>query len=138
MNNFIFKSPRRLVKNSSINIGATLLLKLEYIQKELRHQRQDNKDIMLMINKLLIDRHLQMQVDQYFEEDKIDAPHPEDSADIDWWFSELLLRRSSDKELDTLLNIINLREERLIAFILDSPNLKRLVAELDMDLPRDQ
>ncbi len=79
MNNFIFKSPRRLIKNSSINIGATLLLKLEYIQKELRHQRQDNKDIMLMINKLLIDRHLQMQVDEYFKEDDEETSPQTDS-----------------------------------------------------------
>ena len=83
MNNFIFKSPKRLVKNSSINHWETVLLKLEYIQKELRFQRQDNKDIMMMINKLLVDKHLQMQVDNYFEEDKIEAPAPEDPADID-------------------------------------------------------
>ncbi len=68
MKNFIFKSPRRLVKNSSINIGM-LDNQLNLIQKELRGQRQDNKDIMLMINKLLVDKHLQMQVDEYFNED---------------------------------------------------------------------
>ncbi len=82
MNNFIFKSPRRLVKNSSINIGATLLLKLEYIQKELRFQRQDNKDLKLMINKLLVDKHLQMQVDTYFDEDK-QNDIPDSAADLD-------------------------------------------------------
>ncbi len=42
------------------------MTKLEAIQKELRHQRQDNKDIKLMLNKLLVDKHLQMQVDNYF------------------------------------------------------------------------
>ncbi len=79
MNNFIFKSPRRLVKNSSINIGATLLIKLEHIQNELRHQRQDNKDIMMMINKLLVDKHLQMQVDEYFKEDDEETSPQSDS-----------------------------------------------------------
>ncbi len=79
MKNFIFKSPKGLVKNSSINIGATLLIKLEHIQQELRHQRQDNKDIMLMINKLLVDKHLQMQVDTYFDEDT----HEDNSQDLD-------------------------------------------------------
>ncbi len=74
MNNFIFKSPRRLVKNSSINVGATLLIKLEQIQCELRHQRSEHKDIMLMVNKLLVDKHLQMQVDEYFTENEETSP----------------------------------------------------------------
>ncbi len=46
------------------------MTKLQNIQLELRHQRQDNKDIKLMLDKLLVDKHLQMQVDNYFEEDK--------------------------------------------------------------------
>ncbi len=66
--NLIFKSPRRLVKNSPLTEGY-LMTKLETIQKELRHARQDNIDIKLMINKLLVDKHLQMQVDKYFDED---------------------------------------------------------------------
>ncbi len=69
MNNFIFKSPRRLIKNPSIDTERIVMNKLEIIQRELRHQRQDNKDMMLMLNKLLIDKHLQMQVDEYFTED---------------------------------------------------------------------
>ncbi len=81
MNNFIFKSPKRLIKNDSIQLMGTVLLKLEFIQKELRHNRQDNKDIMLMINKLLVDKHLQMQVDEYFND--ANTVHPEDSRDID-------------------------------------------------------
>ncbi len=48
------------------------MTKLENIQKELRHQRQDNKDIKLMLNKLLVDKHLQSQVDNYFEKDSTD------------------------------------------------------------------
>ncbi len=68
MNNFIFKSPRRLIKNSAIDIG-TVMFKLECIQKEQRHQRCDLQDINKKIMKLLIDKHLQMQVDDYFEKD---------------------------------------------------------------------
>ncbi len=74
MTNFIFKSANRLIKNSPLTEGY-LMTKLETIQKELRHQRQDNKDIKLMLNKLLVDKHLQMQVDKYFDDDmKTDTP----------------------------------------------------------------
>jgi len=66
MTNFIFKSANRLIKNSPLTEGF-IMTKLENIQKELRHQRQDNKDIKLMLNKLLIDKHLQTQVDDFFK-----------------------------------------------------------------------
>ncbi len=81
MNNFIFKSSRRLIKNDSINLQQYWTFKLEAIQKELRHQRQDNKDIKLMLNKLLVDKHLQMQVDEYFNDSN--TVHPEDTRDTD-------------------------------------------------------
>ncbi len=68
MNNFIFKSSKRLIKNSPLT-SDDLMNRLLQIQIELRHQRQDNKDIKLMLNKLLVDKHLQQQVDDYFEED---------------------------------------------------------------------
>ncbi len=62
MNNFIFKSANRLIKNESILIGS----RLDMIQTEQRAQRQDLADIKRMIQKLMIDKHLQMQVDEYF------------------------------------------------------------------------
>ncbi len=68
MTNFIFKSANRLIKNSPLTEGY-LMTKLESIQKELRHQRQDHKDMSLKLEKLLIDKHLQMQVDNYFEDE---------------------------------------------------------------------
>ncbi len=68
MTNFIFKSANRLIKNSPLTEGY-IMTKLEAIQKEQRHVRCDLKDISLKIEKLLIDKHLQMQVDNYFEED---------------------------------------------------------------------
>ncbi len=67
MTNFIFKSANRLIKNSPLTEGY-LMTKLESIQKELRHQRQDHKDMSLKLERLLIDKHLQMQVDNYFDE----------------------------------------------------------------------
>ncbi len=76
MNNFIFKSPRRLVKNSSINL-ETLDRKLYLILKEQIHTRSDNKDIKLMLNKLIIDKHLQTQVNDYFND-----INPEDMAKL--------------------------------------------------------
>ncbi len=80
MTNFIFKSANRLIKNSPLTEGY-IMTKLENIQKELRHARQDNIDINLKLNKLLIDKHLQMQVDNYFNEDA--TVHPEDKQDLD-------------------------------------------------------
>ncbi len=43
----------------------------------------------------------------------------------------------SDKELRSSVVTTDLKERRLIAFILASPGLKRLVEELDMALPVD-
>ncbi len=73
MPNFIFKSANRLIKNSPLTEGY-IMTKLESIQKELRHQRCDLKDISLKLQRLMIDKHLQMQVDEYFEDDENDIP----------------------------------------------------------------
>ncbi len=72
MTNFIFKSPRRLIKNSPTNNAALghqeiILGQLKIIQSQNRYLRQDLVDVKLMLNKLLIDKHLQVQVDDYFE-----------------------------------------------------------------------
>ncbi len=68
MNNFIFKSPKRLIKNSSSDLDYSIHRQLSLLLKEQRLQRSDLKDIKLMINKVLIDKHLQNQVDTYFED----------------------------------------------------------------------
>ncbi len=73
MNKFIFKSANRLVKNSSITLDS-LDRRIRFMQEEQRHQRSDLKDVKLMLNKLLIDKHLQQQVDEYFE----DTPEHQD------------------------------------------------------------
>ncbi len=77
MNNFIFKSANRLTKNSSISL-TILNNQLEFILKEQRHQRSDLQEISHKIDRLLVDKHLQMQVDEYFK----DTPHI-DQADLD-------------------------------------------------------
>ncbi len=60
MTNFIFKSQGTYKK---------LCQQLVMIQSELRAQRQDNIQIMFLLNKLLVNKNLQKQVDDYFEED---------------------------------------------------------------------
>jgi len=77
MTNFIFKSANRLIKNSPLTEGY-LMTKLETIQKEQRHARCDLKDISLKLERLLIDKHLQMQVDNYFENDEPPVEKTED------------------------------------------------------------
>jgi len=69
MNNFIFKSANRLIKNSPTTLD-TVMNQLLVVQKQNRFLRQDMVDIKLMINKVLIDKHLQMQVDEYFDKDE--------------------------------------------------------------------
>ncbi len=67
MNNLFSKSSKRLLEKSSINLGL-LDRRLEFIQIEMRHQRSDLRDISRKIDRLLVDKHLQMQVDEYFTE----------------------------------------------------------------------
>ncbi len=47
-----------------------VLFKVSTIQDEQRHQRQDLADIKLMLNKLLINKHLEQQADEYFDKDE--------------------------------------------------------------------
>ncbi len=68
MNRFIFKSANGLIKNASGNLDNSLKMLLA----EQRHQRSDLQDLKLMVNKLLVDKHLQMQVDEYFQENPSD------------------------------------------------------------------
>ncbi len=82
MTNFIFKSPKRLVKNSPTT--SELLDKLLIIQTELRHARSDHREMSLKLEKLLIDKHLQMQVDTYFDDKPEEiGPPKEDYQNID-------------------------------------------------------
>ncbi len=76
MNHFIFKSPKRLIKNESLNLD-NLMRKFDFVLSEQRHQRSDLQDIKRMINRLLIDEHLQTQVDKYFEEDPGEQIEPD-------------------------------------------------------------
>ncbi len=80
MNNFIFKSANRLIKNSPITLD-NIMANMGVVQAQNRALRQDLVDVKLMLNKLLVDKHLQMQVDEYFEHDS--APTSAESNDLD-------------------------------------------------------
>ncbi len=82
MTNFIFKSPKRLIKNVDNTPNLNILGQLKIIQGQNRFLRQDLVDVKLMLNKLLIDKHLQMQVDEYFEETSPQTERPQ-QEDID-------------------------------------------------------
>ncbi len=79
MTNFIFKRPRSLIKNSPINVGL-LNNQIKIMMREQRLQRQDLQDLKRMINKILIEKHLQMEVDDYFTNQ---AKHVSESRDLD-------------------------------------------------------
>ncbi len=68
MNNLFSKSSKRLLEKSSITLEH-LDRRLNSIQIEQRHQRSDLQVISRKIDRLLIDKHLQMQVDEYFNDD---------------------------------------------------------------------
>ncbi len=76
MNNFLFKSDNRLIKNSSVDLDS-LMKKMMLALAEQRHQRSDLQDIKRMINRLLIDEHLQQQVDKYFDDEPEQQEPPE-------------------------------------------------------------
>ncbi len=78
MTNFIFKSSKGLIKNSPIPDAHMIIKRVDLVLTELRHQRQEHRDMSLKLEKLLIDKHLQMQVDEYFEE----TPPQTDSENI--------------------------------------------------------
>ena len=78
MKNFIFKSASGLIKNDSCT-SDDLMGGIKMVLKQNRALRQDLVDVKLMLNKLLIDKHLQHQVDKYFDdENPEDIPHEED------------------------------------------------------------
>ncbi len=81
MNKLFFKSPKRLVKNLSNTPERYLINNLEVIKKQNRDLRQDLVDVKLMLNRLLIDKHLQTQVDTYFEEDTNNIPDSKQDLD---------------------------------------------------------
>ncbi len=54
------------------NIQSTpddLMRKIDMIQTEQRAQRSDLRELSQKIDRLLVDKHLQMQVDEYFDHD---------------------------------------------------------------------
>ncbi len=80
MINLLSKSPRGLMRNESGDLD-NLMRQLKFIQKEQIHARSDLQDIKRMINRLLIDEHLQQQVDKYFDEDPGEQQEPPELED---------------------------------------------------------
>ncbi len=64
MFNLLSKSANGLMRNENSNLENLMNI----ILREQRLQRSDLQDLKLMINKILIDKHLQTQVDSYFED----------------------------------------------------------------------
>ncbi len=73
MTNFIFKSQKTSTYKQLVN-------KLEAIQSELRHQRIEHSKILLQLDKLMRDKNLQKQVDEFYEED---VPARAETDDLD-------------------------------------------------------
>ncbi len=74
MKNFIFKS--------EADFHKIVFNKLEVILAEQRHQRADLQTINRLVQMLINDDNLQLQVDQYFEEDNR-KNIPEEKKDLD-------------------------------------------------------
>ncbi len=72
MKNFIFKS-------TDADLQKMFQL-LETIQKNGLYCTYRIDSLLKNFEKLLVDKRLQTQVDEYFEED---SPHPEDTKDLD-------------------------------------------------------
>ncbi len=74
-NSFLVGQP---TNKKNIQSNSDYIRILSFIQTEQRAQRNDLKEISQKIDRLLVDKHLQMQVDEYFQE------NPEDSKqDLD-------------------------------------------------------
>ncbi len=81
MTNFIFKSANRLIKNSPFT-PEDLIRRFDQVQTEQRYARSDLQMISRKLDRLLVDKHLQLQVDDYFQNEG-SPTHPEDRQDID-------------------------------------------------------
>ncbi len=77
MNNLFSKSANRLLEKSSISFG-TLERQLGMLLTEQRKQRGDLKTINDKLDRIMVDKHLQMQVDEYFKDNE-----PPETGDLD-------------------------------------------------------
>ncbi len=80
MTNFIFSRSRPTSKKLANTSLETVMRQLVIVQTQNRLLRQDLVDVKLMLNKLTIDKHLQHQVDNYFDKEDEEPP---DSRDLD-------------------------------------------------------
>ncbi len=77
MKNFIFKS--------EADFHKIVFNKLDMLLTEQRHQRRDLTTIIRLITGIKIEKDLQKQVDDYFDEDEETSPQtePENKRDLD-------------------------------------------------------
>ncbi len=84
MNKLFFKSPKGLSIINSQDLGNLIsdyLRQVKVIQQQNRELRGDCQTINRKLDRLLVDKHLQMQVDEYFNDSNV--VHPEDRKDED-------------------------------------------------------
>ncbi len=75
MKNFIFKS---------IDTDLQKMFQLlETVQKNVLYSTYRTDSILKILNKLVVDKDLQHQVNEYFEQDARGPTHPEDEKDLD-------------------------------------------------------
>jgi len=72
-NSFLVGQPTNK-KNIQSHLDILIEKKLEFLLVEQRAQRGDLKELSQKIDRLLVDKHLQMQVDEYFEDNPKDIP----------------------------------------------------------------
>ncbi len=75
MKNFIFKSADADLQK--------MFQYLETIQKNVLYLTYRIDTILKNTNKIVIDKSLQSQVDEYFDENDVNVTHPEDTQDKD-------------------------------------------------------
>ncbi len=73
----LFLSPK-----GTSDFQKIISIKLETIQSEQRHARQDLVIIQSMIHKLIVDKHLQAQAEEYFDEDKTPGVPKDESMSL--------------------------------------------------------
>ncbi len=68
---------KKLSQSDLEDLIITQMRKLEFILTEQRCERSDLKTINQKLDRLLVDKHLQMQVDEYFNENPEDSKQEE-------------------------------------------------------------
>ncbi len=77
-------SKKQVQKTSDLSFSKSVILKLELIQNELRHQRLEHARILSLLENLCTDRSLKQQVERYYDnQGEILGIHDETSHQTD-------------------------------------------------------